>query len=376
MPTQQSSKFPSLDSLPVHATIYIAFAEINKYVAHVMSGVETFHFEIELSHDDIKSLNDLLQDAIQAVGSALDKGAAFENAYQELARRGNYAYKRIFARDLQRVSKALAGGAGKVIQVVSDSFFVPWDLLYDGPLGMSTTIDGYWGTRYCIRRSIEAVENARGYTLPSQLETPRPKVGLVTSDRLPSVLSEEIPEMERLHDCKRIKLEHLHDLSVTKRSEELQELDSFLRQEWHFLHFACHAYEMNPLDLSYLSVTKDFSISMIDFTINNFDLSYHPFVILNACRTGVTNPLYTSSWARKLWELGARGVLATDFKVRDDFAALFSKALYRNLLGGVPIGKALLKARWQFWKRKHNPLGLAYALFSPPSIRVIKPHKP
>lgn len=371
MPTKQSHRLSS-DPLPVHVTIHI-FAENGKYVAQVF-GEEIFHFYINLTPDDIKSLNDLLQEALQAVSNTLGKGTVSESSFQELANQGSYAFQRIFAKDLQRISNALQGGTGKVVQIVSDSFFVPWDLLYDGPLEVGTMIEGFWGTRYCIRRSIEEVENARAYPLLPELETLRPKVGLIASDRLPYVLSQEIPALRKLHGQKKIELEHLRDLSTTQRSAELMELERFLKQELHFLHFACHANEGNPLDRSYLSVTKDFSLSMIDFTLKKFDLSYHPFVILNACRTSVMNPLYTSSWARKLWEHGARGVLATDLKVRDDFAAAFSVELYSDLLRGIPIGKALLNARWHFWEKERNPLGLAYALYSPPSIKVVKPH--
>ena len=378
MPSKQSNKFSLLDPLPVHSTLYI-FAESGKYVAHMLGEGGAFHFEIHLTHDDIKDLNTMLQDALQEVGRKFERKTRsekalleYEKALQELALQGNYAFRRIFAQDINRISLALAGGTGKVVQIVSDSFFVPWDLLYDGPLGAGFTIDGYWGTRYCIRRSIEEVENVRGYLSPF-LETLRPKVGLITSDKLSFVISEELPALDRLHKRKKIELFPLRALSKDKRSEEFQELDRFLRQELHFLHFACHAYEGTPLDRSYLSVTEDFSISMIDFTIGGFNLDHNPFVILNACRTGVTNPLYTSSWVRKLWEHGARGVLATDFKVLDRFASAFSDVLYHDLLRGASIGHALLNARWHFWIEERNPLGLAYALFSPPSIKVVKP---
>lgn len=375
MPSKQSNRISPLDPLPVYCTLYI-LKDNDKYVAHLLSDGGASYFDINLTHDDIKNLNTLLQTAMQAVSDKFERGNAYEEALQELARQGNYAYQRIFANALGRISTVFAGGINQVVSIVSDSFFVPWDLLYDRPPWTLTTSDdyigGYWGTRYCIRRCIEQSENIRGYIQP-YLETLRPKVGLVTSDSLDYVKSIEIPALKRLHSRRKIELVHLGELSTARRSEEFQKLDSFLREEWHFLHFACHAFEKEPIDKSELSIAKKFSISMIDFMINGFDLSYHPLVILNACRTGITNPLYTSSWVRKLWEHGARGVLATDIKVRDDFAASFSDVFYRDLLKGIPIGRALLNTRSHFWEQQRNPFGLAYALFSPPSIKVVKP---
>jgi len=64
-------------------------------------------------------------------------------------------------------------------------------------------------------------------------------------------------------------------------------------------------------------------------------------------------------------------VLATDFHIPDDFAAAFSKELYQHLLSGKPIGEALLVTRHYFWEKQCNPLGLAYALYSSPFIRIV-----
>src|SRR5947209_13809310 len=74
----------------------------------------------------------------------------------------------------------------------------------------------------------------------------------------------------------------------------------------------------------------------------------------------------------KAQERGARGVLATDFQVPDWFGAAFSEVLYQHLLSGMPIGETLLTTRRQFWTQQRNPLGLAYALYSPPSIKFVR----
>ena len=370
MPAKHSGKLPPFD--PVHATIFIQ-QENNKFTALGTGEQGPFRIVIDKTPDDIENLNILLQDAIQRVASA--KETAYESALRELARQGAYVFDSLFPNDADKnVIRAASGQSiGETVQIVSDKFFIPWDLLYDGPLGAATTIDGYWGTRYSISRII--LQDMRpGEHAPVTIGIP-PKVGLVSSNRLPYVLSHEIPALEKLRDRQKIALTHLQELSETSHDDALLEVGRFLGQGWDILHFACHAYEQSPIERSYLFITADLRVSMIDFRLSRFELSQHPFVILNACRTGVINPRYTASWVRSFWEHGARGVLATDFKVPDDFAANFSAALYAELLKGVPIGKALLKVRWQFWEKQRNPLGLAYALYSSPSIKVTKSRK-
>ena len=160
-----------------------------------------------------------------------------------------------------------------------------------------------------------------------------------------------------------------------QRSKDLAKVGRFLGQDSRLLHFACHAYEEDPLEQSYLFITKDFALSMIDFVVGRYELKHNPFVVLNACLTSVINPLYTSSWAEKFWERGARGVLATDFQVPDWFAASFSEMLYQHLLSGLPIGESLLAIRRQLWTENRNLLGLAYALYSSPSIKIARSKK-
>jgi len=340
-------------------------------MAYVITDMGTAaEIPVRLKPHDVKNLNSLLQGAIQQVAGSFGKGNAYETALAELARMGNYAFQRIFPDTSSQETIQDALNAGTFVQIVSKDFFIPWDLLYDGPLDARAHISYYWGMNHIISRTI--IQNVRrGVYAPAK----RPKVGLVTSDRLAYVEKQEIPALRELHRRRRIQLIPLRSLSATQRSDELAELGRFLGQELQVIHFACHAYEQDPLEQSFLFITHDFSISMIDFVVSKYELKYNPLVILNACLTSTINPLHTSSWAEKLWERGARGVLATDFRVPDWFAASFSEVLYQHLLCGMPIGETLLTTRWHFWREQSNPLGLAYAMYSPPSIQVARAKK-
>jgi hypothetical protein len=372
MTFSETSDLPPLDISPVHVQITI-LPSGGEYIAYVITD-RAYLIPIHLKPHDVKNLNLLLQEAIQKVAGSFGKGSTYDAALVELASMGSYAFERIFSDYSSQETIRNALNAGTTVQIVSKDFFIPWDLLYDG----TVYVDGYtsycWGMKHIISRTI--IQNARrGAQAPLTMETKRPKVGLITSDRLPYVMKQEIPAFRKLHRSRRIQLAHLRELTDIQRSIDLAELGRFLSQDWQVLHFACHAYEQDPLEKSYLFITKDFALSMIDFVVGQYELKHHPFVVLNACLTSVINPLYTSSWAEKLWERGARGVLATDFQVPDWFAASFSEMLYQRLLSGSPIGESLLTIRRQLWTEQRNLLGLAYVLYSSPSITIARSKK-
>lgn len=366
----ETTDLPPLDISPVHVQITILPSE-SEYIAYVVTDMHATSIPIHLKVHDVKGLNTLLQEAIQQVASSFGNPAAYDKALTELSHIGNYAFQRIFATTAcqETIRNALKGGS--IIQIVAKDFFIPWELLCDSPPDASASISYYWGMNHIISRTI--IQDPRPGALVSPVMTSkRPKVGLIASDRLPFVEKQEIPALKHLHQKRRIALVPLRELSMAERISELAALGQFLGQEFHIVHLACHAYEQEPIERSYLFITKDFPITMIDFVVGSYILTYHPLVILNACLTSVVNPLYTSSWAEKFWEYGARGVLATDFRVPDWFAASFSQALYQELLSGVPIGEALLTLRRQFWNSERNPMGLAYALYASPSIQIAR----
>jgi hypothetical protein len=367
MTLEKTASLPPLDPAPVQVQITI-HAQGNGYVAYVITNMGAFSLQLRLTPLDVKNLNTLLQEAIQQVASSFRHPDAYEKALGELAQTGNYAFRRIFD-SLSQVKLQVLLRPGAALQIVSKDFFVPWDLLYDGPLDKEVNVSRYWGMKYTISRIIIQDLRDGAYVSPV-IEAERPKVGFIRSEQLSFVETQEAPMLRTLHRDKRIQLTCLRDLSADQRARDLAMVGRFLRQKLHFLHFACHAYEEDPIEKSYLSVAKDFSVSIIDGVVNQYDLKHHPFVILNACLTSVINPLHTSSWAEKFWEWGARGVLATDFYVPDWFAASFSEALYRHLLAGKSIGQALLALRQEFWQQQRNPLALAYALYSSPSIKI------
>ncbi|GAC1457788.1 MAG: hypothetical protein PVSMB2_13180 [Ktedonobacteraceae bacterium] len=364
----QETALPPLDISSIRSSITI-FSTSSEYIAYVATEMGAFPLTIPLKPHDVKNLNSLLQTAIQKVASSIGKDSTYEETLAELIYWGKYAFQRLFPTPYAQDIIHDAVSRGSIVQIVSKDFFIPWEMIYDAPKGVQDDVENFWGMSRIISRLIIQEHRSGSHTSPI-LPSLRPRVGLITSDRLPFVQQQEVPALMKLHKNKNIQVKSLQELSTTQRMTALAKLQQFLGQELDILHFACHAYEQDPIEKSYLFVTKDFAVSMSDFVVSQYELTHHPFVILNACLSGVVNPLYTSSWAEKLWEHGARGVLATDFQVPDWFGASFSEVLYKYLLSGLWIGGTLVNARRYFWKEHHNPLGLAYALYSSPSIQI------
>lgn len=373
MTLEQKAGLPFGESFPVHVQISI-FSNGSEYMAYISADMGMFYrIPIQLRPHDIKDLNKDLQRGIERVAGSIEVGENCIPALRDLARIGNFAFKSIFPQGPRRETIRSALKAGTTVQVSAEDFAIPWELLYDGPVDDDddeVDITRFWGVQHIIARSI--VQDARpGDFVPSSIVAPRPRVGVIAYNGLEHVAKQEIPALRKLHRNKKIALSCLHPLNASQPEKGLTDFGRFLQGDHHIVHLACHAREAEPVYQSYLWVTDEFKISIKDFVVHEFEIKSNPFVILNACLTGVINPLHTYYWAAEFWKRGARGVLATDFHVPDSFAAAFSEELYRHLLAGEPVGEALLAARRHFWTKDRNPLGLAYALYSSPSIRIV-----
>lgn len=371
MPLEQTTRLPFTDNFAVDIQIRI-FSNGGGYTGEICAERGGWHrFRLGLTPQDVAELNTELQQAIEVVSGHFEMGDAYEDAFSQLILKGNFAFKKIFPQGVARdiISQALKTGV--TIQFSSEDFFIPWELLYDGPLGAQANIFYFWGMRHIVSRAL--IQEAR----PGDLEAPiirssRPHVGLIAYNNLEQVAKREIPALQKLHQSKQIHLLFCHPMNANQRDKELEDFGRFLRKNMQIAHLACHARKEQQIFQSYLLVSNDFPITIEDFGTREFEIKYRPFVILNACLTGTINPLHTANWAAEFWKRGARGVLATEFHVPDAFAAAFTEELYTHFLSGKPIGEALLATRRHFWEKQSNPLGLAYALYSSPSIRIAK----
>jgi hypothetical protein len=311
--------------------------------------------------------------------------AELEKEIYPLASLGWHAFIEVFKAEsvLSAIEPLFTSGRTMSIQISAEEFALPWELLYPvDPKEQEWQYENFWGMNFVIQRYITNAEPKVKRPLLGPIITinHRPKVGLLTNDTLTNVVDKEIPYFRGLGANKKIDLVELEALEPSdeprKRQQELEKYEGFWEAGFNLAHFACHAsYNNSSPNESRFLLTKEFPVTLMDMTDNReFVIKGYPLVILNACETGYTNPLFTMGFAKTFFECGARGVVGTECLIPDAFAADFAQELYRCLLGGNTLGKSLLETRQHFFFNTgyKNPAGLLYSLYAPPSTRLEK----
>jgi hypothetical protein len=366
---------------PTYVEVDIRIESVNngKYKGFIQTNKHRpLPFSVSPSEADVQEINTQLQNAIQGIAANTDIDDGYNGSFSELIDMGRYAFVEIFSDHALRKIISNAFGAGTTLTISTDSFFIPWELLYDGPLQAEGELSHFWGMQRIVSRNLLSNDISSYEGLKPPIHHYPPRIGTIIYEGpdLGYDFEKELADFNDLAKKKHIELIPLRALDPKNHFDEVEYFKDFLSEnELHVLHFACHAGEGPTRSDSYLLISHDFPIRIKDFKGHECAVKNFPLVILNACLTGTTNPLSAiSNWATLFWKHGARGVLATEFEVPDQFAAAFIRQLYSLLLSGEPIGKALLMTRryfWDFKKNQGNPLGLAYALYSPVSLRIV-----
>ena len=363
----------------IHIRIYKAGAW---YQADIFAVGQVQRVPIEMSAHDVISINRQLQEAMQAVTTEMSNNqklasSKLDKEVRALAELGNFAFKRVFSHPdaLSIIQQLLNLGRRVSIQVASEDFFLPWELMYPQNVDEPLSCEHFWGMNLIISRVIVQEHRPGAFVSPVIVVTPRPCLGLLTYDRLTGVTQKEIPFFRQLAAEGKIELLHLRDLdpNPAKKAQEIREFRNFWQNPLNLAHFACHAiYDDKAPEKSYVLLTDRFAVSLMDIDVYEVAITGHPLIVMNACETGNLNPLYTSHFAAMLLKHGARGVVATECAVPDDFAADFVQQLYAHLLAGETLGDSLLAARRYFLEERDNPSGLLYSMYAPPSIRLVR----
>ena len=93
-------------------------------------------------------------------------------------------------------------------------------------------------------------------------------------------------------------------------------------------------------------------------------------VFLNACGTATLHPLHATDFPTFFLKNQHLGFIGTETNVPDPVGALFSEAFYTHLLHRRTIGESVVLARRQLVREWANPMGVLYALYADPDIRV------
>jgi hypothetical protein len=352
-----------------------------RYQAEISAMGQVRRAPIDMSSHDVMLLNKQLQETMQALVIKIQDGDKdaddLNESIRALAESGNLAFRRVFGHPdaLSAVEELTALGGQVSIQITSEDFFLPWELMYPQKVSGPLSCEHFWGMNYTISRVIVQERRPGAFVPPKIVYATQPNLGLLTYKNLTGVAQQEIPFFQGLQAAGRIALLHLRDLDPdpAKKVQEIGEFKIFWRSPLELAHFACHAiYDAKfPLQ-SYVLLTDEFQVSLQDMDVYDIEVHGYPLVIMNACKTGNLNPLCTSYFAAALLKHGARGVVATECSIPDEFAADFAEQLYTHLLAGETLGDSLLATRRFFLETYHNPSGLLYSMYAPPSIRLVR----
>jgi CHAT domain len=359
----------------------------------IMEGRQTERYQLEIIHDDMyrvqldigksdvarlaETLQKRLKNVAEAAMERLDTSEdELRVPLELLAKAGHAAFTRLLGggqifKKLVDLERKRANARPLIIQITSPGFAFPWDLLYSELLGSGPTFQQFWGFQFVVSRIICRPKNDVS-RLNNEIECfPRPQVGVVLDLSLENVAKKEFPYFRQLNADKRVDLFKLETLSPGSRRAGIRKFKSFFDRRLDVAHFACHGSSSGETEgLQEIRVDEGFRITLEDLEADEISFNGYPLVVMNNCESGNINPQYTFHFADYFLNSGeARGLVATECEVPDQFAAAFSRHLYNNLLKHRPLGDSILQARQYFLRRYSNPLGLTYSVYAPPSIR-------
>jgi hypothetical protein len=103
------------------------------------------------------------------------------------------------------------------------------------------------------------------------------------------------------------------------------------------------------------------------------DSAPHPLIFLSACGSSRITARGVTSFPALFLRIGSRGVIGTETRIPDRFAAAFTRHFYNHFLRAYPLGECIYRARWRMLLDQHNPLGILYTAYADARLRVRRP---
>lgn len=309
----------------------------------------------------------------------------------ELARWGRRAYQRIFSAEARALfariveSRARRGQQPIAPTIMTSRILFPWEVLYQGEDYEQADPEQFWGLCYAPARVLDDRDPSE-YV---EFQPPPSSMLFCLHHKLREAHQREWPRIRELvtavaHGAGLL----LGPSSAPGDCRSGAKLVRYLYGANHtMLHFACHCRPSAAGgDALLLSLVQDqdddpnppvIELETLNFVDVSGRFACNPLVFLNACQSagGADALRVTLHLPGMFVEKGAASVIATACPVPDTFAAEFARVFYAYFLTGRPdpapdgqpmtVAAALRATRRYFLEVHHNPLGLAYGLYSP-----------
>jgi hypothetical protein len=318
----------------------------------------------------------------------LQQKGTFDSIMPRLAIAGATLFQHIFQQPqggmpevAKHVREALSGPPC-FLTVYSDSFFIPWGMLYVHPAGQpplqpdgeNADPDGFVGFRHIIEQATDA-------NYPPAAIVPREETiafGFTFDVAIDQEQGNKSVQQQRAY------FEKYRCLNPrTERSSKAQLKKAFVDEglpdqiSYFYLHGRTSSLEVTTTPAIYFGGE---AINANDFKAwSEWDgrqaiLPSNPFMLFNACQSGQLRSLFYESFAFKLLDLRARGLLGPQIDIPSVFAEEYAKRFFDRLLKtdnarnervasiDGRVGDIVRTLAREF-REQNNPLGLVYSLY-------------
>jgi hypothetical protein len=301
-------------------------------------------------------------------------------AAPQLALAGDKLFTLIFEREGDQDLYRLAAMLRRMLQrstrhicISSESFFLPWGLLYTHPVpgerlesdGSNWNKEGFWGYQHIVQHMPKI--HTLNEVIEPELEGVR--LSLNVDERIVKDL--DLPVIDK----------HFHYISSLAGPACIRRaLKSELRKAFQegvarlerILYFYCHGH--GATTSSGISLEEP-NFSLTDACVSASDLEQwsgatqlptRPLVFINACQGGQMTTMFYQSFAVELLKQGAIGLLGAQVDIPAVFAAEYARRIFGELLtkgNQVRLGSLLRDTNQMYWNTYSNPLGLVYSLY-------------
>ena len=236
------------------------------------------------------------------------------------------------------------------LTILTNRDVMPWELLYPKDRRHDA---GFLVEQFPVTRAIYGRTQQRRLRLqPARFVVPQGS---------PSDAKAEAEVLARLLGTK-----------LTTVSELMPLLQLISKGRFGLLHFACHN-RFDPDDGSSIKLDSPFTPIFLATAASDQTLARTaPVIFINACRSLGQVPSYNKldGWAEKFMRAGAAAFIGSLWEVSDGMAREFAQELYRRLVDGDPLGKAVMAARRAVAAEPGDPTWLAYAVYGDPQARI------
>jgi hypothetical protein len=263
-----------------------------------------------------------------------------------------------------------AGKLPKTIMVVSDEPYLPWELMVPrrtvaGKLEARSPL----GVEFCVGRWVRM-----DYTsAPQQIQLD--KTYVVAPKYVIATKNLKFAPQEAAFVCSSFQpSEQIDPADIDRINDSLRDKGASL------LHFVCHGAAGTGGDQTiYLQdMVNNLSSSTVD-GLDGFVTGFprdHTFVFLNACEVGRTAPALVGSggFASTFLKLGASGVVAALWSVKDDLAHEVAEKFYKRMIAEpeTPFAEILRDIRAQAYSGNAEDTYAAYCFYGSPLAKRTK----